>query len=461
MLFLPQHFNTTTDKHLDVELNDDCWPLHLLDQVITFNLSHHPLKEKLVMSLPLSSILAAIIALYYITGSNGFSVQRGTQLRGHGTHYLTTSSFITQLSSTTPDMNMESIDLPFDKEDMDGPMKITSPLRFIGPYPSLSLRFPNLATQSQVERSVSGVSLDFVLDTAANTNTINAAVAAELSLEDVGEALPGYNAAGEMDGAPTFFLGDCTLDSSRKELFMQNLTASALPIASPAAAGLMSVAFLNCFEGGVRFDWGGVRSFEDSEPKESLITFYGSAEGIEHELESMTRVPIKVLEDVLLPTVQLRINGVDIPALLDTGSPISVINGAAANIANVETVQFDDGNKYDEKEKKSVFNPFQKLKENFKAAQSLAQATTRGEVLTVAGTQGQRIDLLRSRESVNMSLKEEEVDFPAANIFVGDLPGLAALGGLQGVDSPPAAILGMDVLRGRNFMHYMPSAVMF
>ena len=368
---------------------------------------------------------------------------------------------MTRLESVTTEMSMATLDLPHDEEDMEGPLKITSPLRFIGPYPCLSLQFSNLATQSQIERNVSGISLDFVLDTAANTNTINAAVAAELSLEEVGEALPGYNAAGEMGGAPTFSLGDSTLDSNREELFMQNLTASALPVASPAAAGLMSVAFLNCFEGGVRFDWGGFHSIEDSEPKESQITFYGSTEGIEDELESMTRVPIKVLEDVLLPTVLLRINGVDVPALLDTGSPITVINAAAANIANVDTVQLDDGTKDDEKDKKSFFNPFQKLKDNFNAAQSLAQATARGDILTLAGGDGQRIELLRSREKFNLSLADEKVDFPAANIYVGDLPGLAALGGLQGVDSPPAAILGMDALKGRKFMHYMPNAVMF
>ena len=39
-------------------------------------------------------------------------------------------------------------------------------------------------------------------------------------------------------------------------MFMKGLTASALPVASPAAAGLLGLAFFNCFEGGVEFRWG-------------------------------------------------------------------------------------------------------------------------------------------------------------------------------------------------------------
>merc|ERR1711906_95048 len=62
---------------------------------------------------------------------------------------------------------------------------VRSPMRFLGPYPTMPLRFPNLATPSQRERNVTGISLDWVLDTAANTNTINAAVALELGLESI------------------------------------------------------------------------------------------------------------------------------------------------------------------------------------------------------------------------------------------------------------------------------------
>jgi hypothetical protein len=87
-----------------------------------------------------------------------------------------------------------------------------SPLRFLGPYPTMPLRFPDLATPSQRERGVSGVCLDWVLDTAANVNTINAAVARDLNLERVGAAPGGVGAGGGMAGGDTFLLGDCELD---------------------------------------------------------------------------------------------------------------------------------------------------------------------------------------------------------------------------------------------------------
>ena len=139
-------------------------------------------------------------------------------------------------------------------------MAVRSPLRWVGPYPALALRFPELATSAQQARGEKGVSLDFVLDTAANTNTINAAVAAELRLQQVGDVAGGTGAAGAIRGGATFMLGACELDDLSKDErfeFVSGLTASALPIASPAAAGLLGIAFLDSFPGGVEFCWGG------------------------------------------------------------------------------------------------------------------------------------------------------------------------------------------------------------
>ena len=84
------------------------------------------------------------------------------------------------------------------------PNAVRAPLKYVGPYPCLALRFPHLATSSQRGRNVTGISLDFVMDTAANTNTLNGQVAQELQLEVVGEALPGVGAAGSIaGGTPT------------------------------------------------------------------------------------------------------------------------------------------------------------------------------------------------------------------------------------------------------------------
>lgn len=335
-----------------------------------------------------------------------------------------------------------------EKENEEAPMKITSPLKFIGPYPTLPLHFPNLSTSSQRERNVTGISLDFVVDTGANTNTINAQVASELKLDVIGEALPGYNTGGTMDGGATYLLGDCALDTpeQKKEVFMKELSASALRIASPTGAGLLSCAFLNCFQGGVKFHW-------NDEPS---LTFYGDDHGMEDELRDMTRVPINIIEDVLLPSVTFVINGQEIPALLDTGSPITVLNAAAANLAGVETIQLPKN--------EESSNPFAKMINNVKNANSLAQAASKGDVLMIAGAGGQPVQLLKSNNEMELKLKGDgngsDVSFSENKIYVGDLPGLAALGGL-GICSPPAAVLGMDVLRRKPSMLYRMNEVYF
>ena len=67
--------------------------------------------------------------------------------------------------------------------DEEEPMAIRAPMRMLGPYPVLSLRFPGIATPAQFKEQQkltgeTGVALDFVVDTAANVNTINAKLTA-------------------------------------------------------------------------------------------------------------------------------------------------------------------------------------------------------------------------------------------------------------------------------------------
>ena len=340
------------------------------------------------------------------------------------------------------------------QEDLDNEEEstsVTSFLKFIGPYPCLPLRFPNLATSSQRERNVTGISLDFVIDTAANTNTINGQVAQELSLESVGQALPGYGASGAIPGAETYLLGDATLDMPMKDLFMTNLTASALPVSNPAAAGLLGVAFLNCFQGGVKFEWGG-----GIDGREPFITFYGQEDDVKDQIRSKTKVDIEVLDNILLPTVKLNVNGVSIPALIDTGSPVTVLNEAAAALVDLKTVELDY--EKEEKREEGVFanlNPFKKATENFKKAQALSQAVQKGDVLLLMGGDGKQIELKRSDKKVSLELGNKECEkaaFPYSYIYVGDLPGLKAMEGE--VKDSPAAILGMDIIKRRETMIY-------
>ena len=148
------------------------------------------------------------------------------------THRVTSGDVVAVLS--TPECQEEV-------EQQSGLMAISSPLRWIGKYPALSLSFPSIATPAQRARGASGVTLDFVLDTGANTNTINSLVATELGLGVVGAAPGGLGAGGTIAGGATFMLGDAEfadVPPGERQPFMGGLTASALPVASPAAAGL-------------------------------------------------------------------------------------------------------------------------------------------------------------------------------------------------------------------------------
>ena len=132
-----------------------------------------------------------------------------------------------------------------------GVMAIESLLRFLGPYPALALSFPDLSTAAQLAKGTKGVSLDFVVDTAANTNTINQMVAEQLLLPKVGSAPGGVGAGGTIAGGTTYLLGNCELGDSPVEdrfVFMGGLTASALPLASPVAAGILGAPFLFSFK---------------------------------------------------------------------------------------------------------------------------------------------------------------------------------------------------------------------
>jgi hypothetical protein len=208
------------------------------------------------------------------------------------------------------------------------------PLKYIGPYPCLPLRFPALATSNQRAANVTGVSLDFILDTAANTNTLQQVVASELDLPVVGQALPGVGSAGRIapTGGQTYLLGDAQLEGlplaegEEPFTFMTGLTASVLPVASPAAAGLLSLAFLQVFQGGVEFGWGSL----DRRPPS--VTFYGDKSMDASVLKDRTKVSIQRIPVTQLPSIIVSINGVEMSALLDTGSPITVLNAQARGL---------------------------------------------------------------------------------------------------------------------------------
>jgi len=342
---------------------------------------------------------------------------------------------------------------------------IRSPLRWIGPYPAIALSLPDLATPAQRQRGDKGVTLDFVVDTAANVNTINAQVAQELALTSVGSQKGGVGAGGALAGGTTYLLGTVEFgDLPAKERFkvMTGLTASALPVASPAAAGILGLPFLFSFRGGIEFIWGRAspspaqspgllggarrpRSLFDKEEGTPVtpgdlpaITFFGDMKGIPQVTAGLHEVPCEQLPSGLVK-VDLTLNGVVVPALLDTGSPITVLNAAAAKATGLQVLEApreDLGS-----------NPFKGLMNGFKEAREAAS----GEVLRIAGAAGQPIELRKGPPATFASLGKADllhssVDQQPLRCYVGDFPGLTALGGL-GDGAEPAAVLGQDLLR--------------
>ena len=135
------------------------------------------------------------------------------------------------------------------------------------------------------------------------------------------------------------------------------------------------------------------------------------------------------------------------PALLDTGSPVTVLNSQAANLAGVDTVLDMDEINTSTTTTRSK-NPFRAASQRVK----LAQAAAKGDILQIMGG----VSLVKSSQAVKVSIPTDDkndsssVDFGSAGtrLFVGDLPGLAALNAI-GVNAPPAVVLGTDVLRQR------------
>lgn len=388
-----------------------------------------------------------------------------------------------------------AVPAPTSSDDDEEAMALRAPLRWLGPYPGVALSLPDATSPAQKARlltnpadvsALGGVTLDFVLDTAANTNTISGQVAGPtgqggLELDQVGSVPAGVGAGGALGGGATYMIGRIQLadvPATERVTFMSGLSASALPVAAPGAAGLLGVAFLDSFQGGVEFVWGPAPTTNPVGPavpapitaspaavpppaalsagsSRPSIAFYGDTVGTDALRTDLCPVPIKRLNSGL-PSVTLSVNGVNVRALLDTGAPVTVLNAAAAKAAGVEY----DAALGDAGTPQST-NPFVM----FGAAMKAGQAASKGDVLVVAGAAGP-VRLVRTSQPATLSLDaaapaeggEAEASFGECPVYVGDLPGLAALDGL-GASAGPAVVLGTDVLRRRPRMWYTPSCV--
>ncbi len=281
---------------------------------------------------------------------------------------------------------------------------VVAPLISVGPYACLGLNFPNV-------KGDPGLEVLFVLDTAANVNTISRAIANELDLPVVikGEDLSilgSAGAGGSFQAGDIVLLGESRLsgmpDNQQHNTFMSNMTLASmdLGIAGSVGSGMLGVSFFNCFKGGVEFDWYGT----DGDPP--TIQFYYDYLP-EEAKKNCVCVPLNTDDFFGVPTLTVTINGKELRAIIDTGSPITIISpciadelGISKNEGTVKIKGIDDGN---------------------------------------------AMGVSKSLDDVTLSIGDIDIDLDA--IFIGELPGLAMASSLVPECHQPQVLLGLDALR--------------
>jgi hypothetical protein len=340
--------------------------------------------------------------------------------------------------------------------EMEGATFIRAPMRMAGPYPVLSLRFPEVTAPEEMQQAQqmtgeTGVAIEFMIDTAANINTINGQLAERvLNLTVVGGDT-GFP-MGPFGGPRTYLLGDCQLNDVPKDervLLLSGLQASGLPVGSPTGAGLLGIGFLFAFVGGVELNWGDLAAVTAAQAAgpgvamgamnpDSLpsLTMYSDIAAAENLTEGLSEVPARQLADNALLSLTIKVNDVELPALLDTGSPITVLNAAAAKAVGVEVKEERD---------LSEMNWGAQIMNRFRIAKRITDDFRKGDVVALPSPRGV-VYLKKAEQNVTLALGDAE--FEETRLFVGEMPGLAALDGL-GEDAKPAVLLGTDILRQR------------
>lgn len=281
---------------------------------------------------------------------------------------------------------------------------VVAPLISAGPYACLGLNFPN------IERNP-GVEINFVLDTAANVNTISREIANELDLPVVFKGgdlsiLGSAGAGGSFQAGDIVLLGDCRLsgmpENQRSKIFMTNMTAAAmnLGIGSSVGGGMLGTSFFKCFRGGVEFDWFGTMG----DPP-TLIFYYDSLP--DNAKTNASCVPINTEEFFGVPTVSVNINGKELRAIIDTGAPITILSPTVANELGI-------------------------LKKE-------------GTIKIKGIDDGDAMGISRSVDGVELSIGD--IQLKLDTIFIGELPGLAMASNLLPECNRPQVLLGLDALR--------------
>ena len=323
---------------------------------------------------------------------------------------------------------------------------VVAPLTYIGHYACLSLDFPDMASSASSSAATPAtpttepIKLDFVLDTGATLNTINAAIRDKYQLAVeyefptntplVGTTSSSINAASSL-----YRLGDCKLHGLPEEqnqfIFFQGLTAMSLPYATPVGDGILGIPFMQSFPAGIEFDWYGT----DGDPP--TVIFYFGPEPLADVTKDMVRIPLDTLPgagSIMMVNVTINNGGMkkQIPALIDTGAPITILDPTIANELDIKVM--------------SSMSEFK-----------------------IRGIEGEALGVLPSEELIPMTIESLSsstttttttaaiYDLGQHRIFIGRLPGLEAIqqifgGDKEGHELPlsqtqtPLMTLGLDWL---------------
>jgi len=323
-------------------------------------------------------------------------------------------------------------------------------------YAAITVGLPDRATKKQQERGVKGIELDFCLDTACTTNFILPQVAYGLDMQVVGSSPAGVGATGPVGGGEEMLLGAATLgsggDGGDGVIALSGLSAAVVAVPAPGTAGIMGRSFLNCF-GAVAFEWTGGA---DGETRAGAsVSFYQEYDWTD---ESSGRKTAELLElPCGLLAVEVTLNGVRMPALLDTGAPQTIINRAAAAAAGIIVGGGDGGGGGGGDETKTPKNPLAGFMDVFNKGKERA-LQDKGVMVMGAGGKPERLDRVDGSAvtlEVTVIGGQGAVPVRCASVLVGELQAFqAGLGctppSAEGAtDGAPGVVLGLDALMSR------------
>ncbi len=326
-------------------------------------------------------------------------------------------------------------------------------------YVAITVGLPDRSTRAQRERGVKGVELDWCVDTACSTNFILPQVAYGLDVEIVGAAPSGIGATGAVSSGQEMLLGTAKLGSDGPDgsgtAAITGLSAAIVQVPAPGTAGILGRSFLNCF-GAVEFDW----RLQQNAGAMCLYQEYAPFDD-DDMIDDKTVVPLNELACGLL-AVDVDLNGVRMPALVDTGAPRTIINRAAAKAAGIATVgDGDDAIRGSPEAAKKPVSPPGVFKNPFAAIQDAIsrgreQALGSSGAVTVMGAGGrpERLDKASRSKDVEMivSATSGSVCLSSPQILIGDLEAFRVGLGLRGDstlganDGQPGIVLGLDAL---------------